>query len=277
VWFHFVGFHPVVLWQVTQLVAPLGMCVVFLPLAELPLWQPVQSVAALKLAWSTLAPLHDVLDLWQVSQTVCPAWIVVLGLALAWQVAHCVVRFTPACSFAGVQAVYPALWQVSQLAEAAAATSWYGVWFADLPSAGGKAPVWQLVHCAVTGTCVWFHFVGFQPAVLWQVTQLVAPLGMCVEFFPLAALPLWHPVQSVAALKLAWSTLAPLHDVLDLWQFSQTVCPAWIVVLGLALAWQVAHCVVTATLACSLAGFHDVNPALWQVSQLADAAAATWV
>ena len=60
-------------------------------------------MAALKLAWSTLAPPQPVVDLWQVSQTVCPAWTAVPGLAAAWQVAHWVLTLTLLCRRAGVQ------------------------------------------------------------------------------------------------------------------------------------------------------------------------------
>jgi hypothetical protein len=118
------------------------------------------------------------------------------------------------------------LWHVSQLAEAAVATSWYGVWLADLPSAGGYAPLWQLEHCAVTVTWLWFHFVGFQPVVEWQLMQLVAATGMCVVFLPVAALPLWQLLQLVATVNVLWSTLAEDQSEVDLWQVSHTVWPA---------------------------------------------------
>ena len=35
--------------------------------------------------------------------------------------------------------------------------------------------MWQLAHCAVTTTWVWFHLVGFQPLVPWQLKQFVEP------------------------------------------------------------------------------------------------------
>jgi hypothetical protein len=38
--------------------------------------------------------------------------------------------------------------------------------------------VWQLAHWFTTVTWVWFHLLGFQPVVLWQLMQLVAPTGM---------------------------------------------------------------------------------------------------
>ena len=73
---------------------------------------------------------------------------------------------------------------------------------ADLPSAGGKLPVWQVAHFAVTGTWVWSKRLGFQLEAEWQLAQLVLPTGMCEAALPVAPLPVWHLAQSVAALKL---------------------------------------------------------------------------
>src|SRR6185369_2300460 len=163
-----------------------------------------------------------VVDLWQFSQTVWPLCTAVVGLMLAWQGAHCAVTVTLACSLAGVQAV------------------------------------WQLAHWLVTASCVWFQRLGFHAVVLWQAMQFVVPPGMWVALLPVAPLPLWQLAQLVAAVKPLWSTLAPSQLVVDLWQFSQTVWPACTAVVGLVAAWQMAHCAVTVTLACSLAGVHAV-------------------
>ena len=149
------------------------------------------------------------------------------------------------------------------------------MWVVPLPSAGGKLPVWQVAHCAVTGTCVWLKRLGFQVAVVWQLMQLVVPTGMCVAGLPVAPLPLWHPVQLVAAVNVVWSTRAPLQVLVERWQFSHTVWPTCTVVVGLIDRWHVEHCAVIVTLLCTLAGVHAVKPALWQVSQLAAADAAT--
>ncbi len=116
--------------------------------------------------------------------------------------------------------------------------------------------MWQLAHCAVTVTWVWLNFVGFQPLVLWQAKQLVAPTGTCVACLPVAPLPLWQPLQLVATPNVLWSTLAPVHAAVDLWQVSHTVCPAWMAVFGLILAWQVEHCVEVLTLLWKRAGVH---------------------
>ena len=56
------------------------MCVCVLPVAVLPLWQLAQLVAVVKVLWSTFAPVQLVVDLWQLSHTVTPAWIAVFGL-----------------------------------------------------------------------------------------------------------------------------------------------------------------------------------------------------
>jgi hypothetical protein len=64
-----VGFHDVVLWQLTQLTV-VGMCWAFLPVAELPLWQLEHTVALVNKLWLTLAPSQLLVDLWQFSHVV---------------------------------------------------------------------------------------------------------------------------------------------------------------------------------------------------------------
>jgi hypothetical protein len=46
-----------------------------------------------------------------------------------------------------------------------------------------------------------------------------------VAALPVAALPLWQLEQLVALVKRLWSGLEPSHVLVDLWQFSQTLCP----------------------------------------------------
>ena len=111
-WLKRLGFQPVVAWQLMQLVAPTGTWVTALPVATLPLWQLLQLVATVNVLWSTFAPDQLLVDLWQVSQTDWPAWMVVAGLLPAWQVPHWLVTFTLLCSLAGVQLANPDLWQV---------------------------------------------------------------------------------------------------------------------------------------------------------------------
>ena len=113
-------------------------------------------------------------------------------------------------------------------------------------SAGGKAPLWQVEHCAATATCVWLKRLGRQAVVEWQLMQLVAPTGMCAAglpvaelplwqlaqlavvgiwepSFPVAALPLWQLAQLVAVVKPLWSGLDAAQEVVDLWHVSHTV------------------------------------------------------
>ncbi|WP_293417767.1 hypothetical protein [Piscinibacter sp.] len=94
------------------------------------------------------------------------------------------------------------MWQVSQLVIATPLSVWYGMWVALRPSAGGKAPLWQLEHWLLTATCEWLKVVGLQVVTLWQLTQLVAPTGTCVADLPVAVLPLWQVVQLVAVVKV---------------------------------------------------------------------------
>ena len=61
--------------------------------------------------------------------------------------------------------------------------------------------LWQLAHWPVTGNWVWFHLVGFQSVVAWQLMQLAAATGMWAAGLPEAALPLWQLAQLVAAVK----------------------------------------------------------------------------
>ena len=79
-----------------------------LPVALLPLWQLEQLVALVKVLWSALAPVHVVLDLWQLSQlAVVARWLAVLPVAVVplWQVEQPVLTATLAWNLAGVQLV----------------------------------------------------------------------------------------------------------------------------------------------------------------------------
>jgi hypothetical protein len=72
----------------------------------------------------------------------------------------------------------------------------------------------------VTVTCVWLNFVGVQAVTEWQLKQ-PAVVGTWLDALPVAVLPLWQVEQFVAAVNVLWSTLAPVHTVVDLWQVSQ--------------------------------------------------------
>ena len=154
------------------------------------------------------------------------------------------------------------MWQLSQLVIETPVSVAYGMCVADLPSAGGNAPLWQLAQLFAATVCVWLKVVGFHEVTLWQATQLVAATGTWVALLPVAALPLWQLLQFVAAVNVLWSTFAKFQSVVDLWQFSHTVWPVWMAVLGLPTAggkvpvWQVAHCVLIDTALWNLAGVH---------------------
>ena len=75
------------------------------------------------------------------------------------------------------QVVTLALWQASQLAAADTAMVAEGMWFAGLPSAGGKAPEWQLAHWPTVASCVWLKLLDLKLAVEWHAEQLVVPTG----------------------------------------------------------------------------------------------------
>ena len=138
-----------------------------------------------------------------------------------WQLKQPVVTVNTLWNLPLAQVVMLPLWQASQLAADDTGTVWYGTWFVGLPSAGGKAPLWQLAHCAVTVTCVWLKLEGFHVVVVWQAMQFVAATGTWVADLPVALLLLWQLAQLVAAVYVLWSTLAPSQVVVDLWQLSQ--------------------------------------------------------
>ena len=120
-------------------------------------------------------------------------------MPVRWQLAHWLLTDTLLWNLEGAQAAYPPLWQLSQLAIATPLSVWYGMWLADLPSAGGKPPRVAGRAVLATVTWVWFHLWAVQPVVAWQVMQLVAPTGMCVPDLPVAVLLLWQLAQLVAA------------------------------------------------------------------------------
>lgn len=76
------------------------------------------------------------------------------GNAPVWHVTHWPVTFTLLWNLAGDHAAKPLLWHVSQFALEAPETFWYGIWLAERPSAGGKAPLWQVEHCPAIEPCV---------------------------------------------------------------------------------------------------------------------------
>ena len=79
-----------------------------LPVALVPLWQLVQVVAEVNVLWSALAPVHVVLDLWQLSQLAvvdrCDA-VLPVAIVPLWQLEHPVLTATLTWNLAGVQLV----------------------------------------------------------------------------------------------------------------------------------------------------------------------------
>ena len=223
------------------------MCVAGLPVAALPLWQLVQLVAAVNVLWSVLAPAQ-----------VAGALVAALAAAghggvggSGWLAHRAEVAAAGAQRVAGDAAgahadvaVHAAVGPGGEAALVAAVALGrrggrhrrIGHVVGRLAVGRRKAAAVAAVARAATATCVWFHLVGFQPAglTLWQLKHCVAPVGTWVDGLPLAALPLWQLAQLVAALKVAWSTLAPLQLLVPVWQFSQLVTPLCTACAGLA-------------------------------------------
>ena len=59
--------------------------------------------------------------------------------------------------------------------------------------------MWQVLQMPVTGICVWFQVVVEKSTACgeWQEPQLTV-VGMCVAILPVADVPLWQLVQTVA-------------------------------------------------------------------------------
>jgi hypothetical protein len=68
---------------------------------------------------------------------------------------------------------------------------------------------------------VWFIVAGFHTVpMLWQLPQVLPVIGavVCVPGFPVAAVPLWHPVKQLVVLVTPlWVTVAGFHAVVR-WQ-----------------------------------------------------------
>ena len=148
------GLKAVVLaWQVSHW-APVGMWLVGLPRALLPLWQFEHRPAAggLAVAWLKVAVAQDVVDAWQVSH-----WA---------EVATCVVGLTWA--FCARKAP---LWQVEQLP--AAAGPLMLACMVPMPTETGTKAMpgaWQASQAALVGMCLAGLPVARMP--LWQLAQL---------------------------------------------------------------------------------------------------------
>jgi hypothetical protein len=130
--------------------------------------------------------------LWQLKQLVAPTGMCVPDLPVAvpplWQDAQLVAALNVLWSTLAEDQVLVDLWQLSQLPVTVACSAFDG-----LPTAGGKAPVWQLAQpvemdafaCTLAG-------VHAPKPDLWQVSQLAAAVagldayGTCVGLLPSA-------------------------------------------------------------------------------------------
>ena len=148
------------------------------------------------------------MDLWQFSHGAWPAWIVLLGLAAAWQALHWLPTEKLVCSLAGAQEVKPALWQLSQLAEAIPATPCQAWWLAGLPVAFW--PLWQLVQLPAA-TPAWLNAATGRHAELrWQLSQ-EADVAKWPAGLPAARTPLWQFWQLPGAIPV-WFMRAPAKE-----------------------------------------------------------------
>jgi len=124
-------------------------------------------------------------DLWQVSQTVAPLCVAVLGLAVrayavvAWQLAQPVATDTLAWNLDGNHEGY--LWQVPQFAVV-------GIWLLFLPVA--LLLLWQLEQLVALVKVLWSALAPVQIVVdLWQLSQL-AVVERWLAVLPVAVVPL---------------------------------------------------------------------------------------
>ena len=115
--------------------------------------------------------------LWQLKQLVLPTGMCVPDLPVAvpplWQLAQLVAALKPLWSTFADDQVLVDLWQLSQLPVTVACKALLG-----LPTAGGKAPVWQLEQ-PVEIEALLCTFAGVQVLKpdLWQVSQLAAAVA----------------------------------------------------------------------------------------------------
>jgi hypothetical protein len=72
---------------------------------------------------------------------------------------------------------------------------------------------------------VWFHLLGDQLEVEWQLEQFVLETGICEADFPVAEVPLWQLAQTVAGGSPLWSKRAAGFQAEVEWQVSQD---AWV-------------------------------------------------
>ena len=155
-WFQLLGLKLLVLWQLVQLLEPVGMWLADLPLAVEPLWQLAQLVAEVKPAWSMPLAGEKALVEWQLSQArvvlTCVADLpgAVEPLWQTWQL--------PACTWLWLNLMPPkalVVWQLSQAWDVG--TCWLDI--TTLPLAKRAPLMWQLLQSrgVPLKTPFWWH------------------------------------------------------------------------------------------------------------------------
>ena len=135
------------------------------------MWQLAHWLVTATWVWFHLVGVHPPTP-WQLKQLVAPTgtWFADLpGAALPlWQLAQLVAALKPEWSTFALDQLAVDLWQLSQLPLTPAWSAFDG-----LPTAGGKAPVWQVEQLALIETLL-CSLAGAQAAnpARWQVSQL---------------------------------------------------------------------------------------------------------
>jgi hypothetical protein len=132
--------------------------------------------ATVTCVWLNLVGVQPVVA-WQLKQFVLPTgtWLEDFPVAAepSWQLAQFVAALKVEWSTLADDQVLVDLWQLSQLPVTLACRALLG-----LPTAGGKAPVWQVEQAVLTLTLAW-NLAGAQVPKpdLWQVSQLADALA----------------------------------------------------------------------------------------------------
>ena len=135
------------------------------------MWQLAQRAATVTCVWFHLVGVQPPTP-WQLEQFVAPTgtWLPDLPDAALplWQLAQLVAALKPEWSTFALDQLAVDLWQLSQLPLTPAWSAFDG-----LPTAGGKAPVWQVEQLVLIETLL-CSLAGAQAAnpPRWQVSQL---------------------------------------------------------------------------------------------------------
>ena len=136
-----------------------------------PVWHDAHCAVTVSCVWFHLVGVQP-LTVWQLAQLVLPTgmWLPDLPVALLplWQLAQLVAVVKPLWSTLADDQLLVDLWQLSQLPLTPACSALPG-----LPTAGAKAPVWQLLQLALMDVLA-CTLAGAQlpKPDLWQLSQL---------------------------------------------------------------------------------------------------------